>query len=143
MPPSDRRLNPCLIGVILGLLLVGLVGGTPLRHALQVMPACIVLVTLIRGASWGPLAAYAIFSFWLLIMVLIWLHLLGIAHILNGSFSTIEIILTVFVGGWCLFGIISTPFSAKLAVRVFAFLSFALLQIAALWLSLQPYFARR
>lgn len=143
MPPSDRRLNPCLIGVILGLLLVGLVGGTPLRHALQVMPACIVLVALIRGASWGPLAAYAIFSFWLLIMVLIWLHLLGIAHILNGSFSTIEIILTVFVGGWCLFGIISTPFSAKLAVRVFAFLSFALLQIAALWLSLQPYFARR
>ncbi|HEY2118907.1 MAG TPA: hypothetical protein VGH37_06960 [Candidatus Acidoferrum sp.] len=143
MPPTDRRLNVCLIGIILGLLLVGFVSGTPLRHVVQVLPACIVLVALRRGASWGPYAAYAIFSFWLLIMTLIWLHLLGLVHLITGNLSTIEIILTIFIAGWCLLGIIRVSFAGKPAIRILGFLSFALLQIAALWLSMQPYLSHR
>lgn len=140
---TDRRLSSCLIGLIFGLLLVGLVSGTPLRHVVQVLPACIVLVALKRGASWAPLAAYAIFSIWLLLMTLIWLHLLNLVHLITGNFSTPETILTIFIAGWSVLGIIRTPFTAKLAVRVIAFLSSAILQIAALWLSSQPYLSHR
>lgn len=146
MPPTDRRLNSCLIGIILGLMLVGLVSGTPLRHVVQVLPACIVLVLPTRPSSWSPFAALAIFIFWLILMALIWLYLLGIAHVITGTFSTPEIILTIFIGGWCIVGLFrffAAPVSAKPAARVIAFVGFALLQIAALWLSLQPYLAHR
>ena len=143
VPSADRRLSSCLIGVILGLILVGLVSGTPLRHVIQVLPACIALVGLTRGASWAPLAAYETFSFWLLVMTLIWLHLLNLVHLITGNFSITEIILTFFIAGWCVLGIIRTPFTGTRAVRVIAFLSFALLQIGALWLSLQPYLSHR
>jgi hypothetical protein len=146
MSQSDRRLNSCLMGIILGLILVGLVSGTPLRHVVQVLPACIVLVALNRPTPWTSYAALAIFIFWLLIMALIWLHILGLAHILSGNFSRAETVLTFFIGGWCLVGLFrffTTPTSAKLAARVTAFAGFALLQIAALWLSLQPSLSNR
>ncbi len=146
MSQNDRRLNSCLMGIILGLILVGLVSGTPLRHVVQVLPACIVLVALNRPTPWTSYAALAIFLFWLLIMLLIWLHLLGLAHVLSGTFSTTETVLTIFIGGWCLVGLFrffTTPTAAKLPARIIAFVGFALLQIAALWISLQPYLAHR
>jgi hypothetical protein len=146
MHPTDRRLNFCLIGLIFGLLLVGLVSGTPLRQVVQVLPACIVLLALSLPASWSPYAALAIFSFWLLIMALNWLQILGISHVLTGTFSRAEAILNLFIAGWCLIGLfrfLAAPSSAKLPARIIAFLSFAALQIAALWLSLQPYLSHR
>ena len=145
-PATDRRLSSCLMGLIFGLLLVGLVSGTPLRHVVQVLPACIVLVALSRSAPWSPYAASAIFTFWLLIMALIWLFLLGIAHVLTGNFTRPEIILTVFIGGWCLLGLFQffrAPTVAALTTRIVAFVGFALLQVAVLWLSLQPYLSHR
>ena len=146
MSESDRRLNSCLMAIILGLILVGIVSGTPLRHVVQVLPACIVLVALNRPASWMPYAALAIFIFWLLIMALIWLHLLGLTHIFAGNFSRAETVLTFFIGGWCLVGLFrffTTPTAAKLPARVIAFVGFALLQVSALWLSLQPSLSNR
>jgi hypothetical protein len=149
MPPvssTDRRLSSCLMGLIFGLLLVGLVSGTPLRHVVQVLPACVVLVALSRRASWSPYAAIAIFAFWLLIMTLIWLFLLGIAHILSGTFTRAEIILTIFIGGWSMFGLINffrTRTTSTLTSCIVAFVGAALLQVGALWLSLQPYLSHR
>ncbi len=146
MPQTDRRLNYCIMGIILGLILVGLVSGTPLRHMVQVLPACIILVASGQRNTWGHYAALAIFSFWLLIMLLIWLHLLGLAHVLTGDFSRPEIVLTIFIGGWCLIGLYrfsTSPASAKPATRIIAFVAFTLLQVAALWISLQPYLSHR
>ena len=149
MPPvssTDRRISSCLMGLIFGLLLVGLVSGTPLRHVVQVLPACVVLVALSRRATWSPSASAALFAFWLLIMILIWLFLLGLAHILTGNFSRAETILTFFIGGWSLFGLVNffrTPASTSLTSRLTAFVAFALLQVAVLWLSMQPYLSHR
>ncbi len=146
MPQTDRRLNSCLMGIILGLILVGIVSGTPLRHVVQVLPACIILVALSRPTPWGRYAALAIFCFWLLIMVLIWLYLLGLAHVLTGNFTRPEIILTIFIGGWSLIGLFrffTSPPSAKPPTRIISFVGVAVFQIVALWLSLQPYLSHR
>lgn len=146
VPSADRRLSSCLMGLIFGLILVGLVSGTPLRHVVQVLPACIVLVVLSQRASWSPYAATAIFAFWLLIMALIWLYLLGVARIITGDFTKTETILTVFIAGWCLLGLfhfVRTPTTITLTTRIVSFVAFALLQVGALWLSLQPYLSHR
>lgn len=146
MAEPNSPLRGRLIAVILGLLLVGFISGTPLRHVVQVLPACIALIVVGRRASWAQYASLAIFNFWIFIMALIWLHLLGIAHLINGDFSKPEIILTIFIAGWCLFGSLmpSADSSAvKLGTRVIAYLAFSILQIASLWLSFQPYFAHR
>lgn len=146
VPSADRRLSSCLMGLIFGLILVGLVSGTPLRHVVQVLPACIVLVARSQRASWSPYAATAIFAFWLLIMLLIWLYLLGIARIITGDFTKTETILTVFIAGWCLLGLfhfVRTPTTITLTTRIVSFVAFALLQVGALWLSLQPCLSHR
>jgi hypothetical protein len=146
MSQPTSPLTRCLIGVIFGLLLVGLVSGTPLRHFLQVLPVAFALILVSRRVSWASYSALPIFAFWLLLMTLIWLHLLGLVHLITGDFSKSEIILTIFIGVWCLFGLLLSVVSlspARLTTRLSAFLGFATLQIAALWLSLQPYFARR
>ena len=146
MPEPDRRLSSCLIGLILGLLLVGFVSGTPVRHVVQVLPASLALFLLRRRPSWSPYAALPIFLFWFLIMGLIWLHLLGLAHIITGNFSHVEIILTVLIAIWTLFGLLNffrSSFSATMTSRVLSFSLFLALQIAALWLSMQPYLSHR
>jgi hypothetical protein len=104
---QEQRLRSCMIGLIIGLLLVGYVSGTPLRHVVQVLPACVALLLLRRGPSWSPYAALPIFFFWLLLMALIWLHLFGVAHAITGHFSWIEIVLTVFIALWSLFGMLN------------------------------------
>ena len=130
------------MGMIFGLILVGLVSGSPLRHVVQVLPACIVLVALSQRASWGPYAAMTIFMFWFLIMALIWLYLIGLAHVVTGNFTKPETILTIFIGGWCLLGLfhfVRAPTTTMFTTRIAAFTGVAALQVAALWLSLQPY----
>jgi NAD/NADP transhydrogenase beta subunit len=146
MPPTTSPIPRCLMGVILGLVLVGFIGGTPLRHAIQVLPACIVLIAISRNATWGSAASLAVFVFWLVIMAMIWLHLFGLAHVITGDFSKIEIVLTVFIGAWSLFGSVLSfgeASAVKRSTSAIAFLSFAVLQASAIWLSLRPYFAHR
>lgn len=145
-PPTDRRLSSCLMGVILGLLLVGLVSCTPLRHVVQVLPACIVLIVLRRRASWALYAAATIFAFWLIVMTLIWLFLLGLTDVLRGEFSTAEVILTLFIGVWCILGLFNfsrIAMSASMIARIVASLSATILQVAALWASMQTYISHR
>ena len=44
---------------------------------------------------------------WALLMLLIWLYLLGIATFFSGSFSPIEIALTILIGAFSVVGIVS------------------------------------
>jgi hypothetical protein len=139
------RTKAGLLGVILGLLAVGMVSGTMVRHIIQVLPAAVALVLAIRRVSWAYYAALPIFAFWLLIMVAIWLFLLGIARITSGHFTPAEIALTLLIGGACAVGL-SQAFAprppASRGQRAAWTIVFALLQIAAMWLSLQEPFAR-
>lgn len=143
---SFRRVNGALSGLILSLLLVGISSHTPVRHLLQAAPGIIVLAGAITHVRWAADAAYPIFVIWLLLMSAIWLHLLGLAHLLAGQFSPIENWLTIAIGICCLWGLVVTAraaSSATAARRWLVITGFALLQVAALWASFLPFFARQ
>ena len=79
-------------------------------------------------------------------MAIIWLYLLGIARIITGHFSAVEIAMTIIVGAACLTGIVvfaglkSFLSPAKAAT---AFVVMALLQLACLRVSFLPAIANR
>jgi hypothetical protein len=64
----------------------------------QTAPQWIVLALAARGSrlmKWATLPCAAV---WLFLMALIWLFVLGWAHVISGTFSPIEIAMTVVVG---------------------------------------------
>ena len=97
-----------LLGTAISLLVVGLVSGTLVRHLVQVAPLVPVLIL----ARWwkpavGAWAAVALLSFWMVVMVLIWLFLLGVSEVANGQFTAVEVALTVVIGACCVVGMVS------------------------------------
>jgi hypothetical protein len=145
MPRGLRATVVCLIALIASLLLVGIVSATVSRHLVQVAPAMLVLGAAARRKEWTTEAALPIFLFWIVIMILIWLWLLGLASIVNGHFTPAEIALTLVIGVCCLWGTVAAlrrPTSAPLVSRVLAFAVFSAMQIAAMWLSLRAPFSQ-
>lgn len=135
-----------LFAIALALVLVGLVSGTILRHVVQLTPVLIAGIIALRTHAWSRFAAIPVFAFWLLIMVLIWLHLLDLAHVITGQFKPAEVVLTVVIGFACVVGLgvaARGSTGASWGSAVVAFILFAALQVAAMWLSLQPLFATR
>jgi hypothetical protein len=140
--------SACLVALVVGLLLVGVVSGTPLRHVLQAAPALALLAarSRSRARAWTSFAALAVFVFWLAIMSLIWLYLLGLAQIVSGHFTRVEIALTLVIGGAAAAGLVAAlrvREPSSWPARGAAFLLAAGLQVGAMWLSLQPSFATR
>jgi hypothetical protein len=128
------------------LVAVGIVSDTLLRHVIQIAPLIVALGLLARHSAWGVSAAAPLFAFWLLIMGAIWLFLLGVARIFTGTFTVAEIALTVTIGVACLCGLGTAsrrgpviPFGARLGTIA----AFAILQSAAMWLSVQPFITSR
>ena len=105
MSRNTLILAVCLVGIILSLLLVGVVSTTLLRHVIQITLVVAALVAVARRAKWGKYAALPILIFWFIIMLFIWLYLLGIARIVSGRFTPVEIVSTVMVGLCCLGGL--------------------------------------
>ena len=142
---SLRRVTGALAGLVLSILLVGIVSGTPIRHLIQVVPGIIALSAAIRHLRWAAEAACPLFIIWLCLMSAIWMHLLGLAHLLSGQFTPIDNWLTIIIGICCLWGLVVTAraaSSASAARRWLVIAGFALLQLAALWTSFQPLVAR-
>jgi hypothetical protein len=87
-----------------------------------------------------------LFAFWLLLMGGIWLFLLGIARVFPGTFSPAEITLTLIIGAASMAGLAVAyrqKTSTAIATQVGTVLVFASLQFGAIWLSVQPFVARR
>ena len=107
-----RTVRLCLIGVAFSLMLVGIVSGTPLRHLVQVLPIGLALRLASRSpGSLGSLlsgayAAVSLFAFWMLVMVLIWLFLLGLSDIASGQYAPAEVALTIAIAFFCSVGIL-------------------------------------
>ena len=59
-----------------------------------------------------------ILAFWLFIMLLIWLYLLGIARVVTGHFTPAEVSLTVVIGLACVVGLGASARSTTHANRV-------------------------
>ena len=136
----------CCLAVILALYTVGLVTGLILRHLVQTAPLWIGMILGFRKIEIAKWVVMPFFAFWFCIMTLIWLFLLGWAHIVSGHFSPIEIAMTLIVGVASMVGFViglrtRTTTNALAAVAVFL-LSFAV-QAAAFVASFRPSIAHR
>lgn len=141
MTANNRTaLTLCLVTVLVSLLLVGVVSSTLLRHAIQVIPLGLMLLLLKRRTAVVACASLPIFAIWLLLMALIWLYLLGIQTVFDGSFSSAEIALTLLIGACSVLGI-RECFRLRWSATAYCFIACiagAVIQIAALWLSFMP-----
>jgi len=142
-----RGLVAAWLAVVAGaLLVVGIVSDTLLRHIIQIAPLVVALSLLPRRFDWGVSAAAPLFAFWLFVMGAIWLFLLGVARIVTGTFTPVEVILTVIIGLASLLGL-GTAYRRGTAIPILARLgtivTFAVLQFAAMWFSVQPFVTRR
>jgi len=143
---AEKTTAWCLVALIASLLAIGLASSLILRHILQALPAAFILAVVMKRWRGATYAALAVFLFWLLIMTLIWLFLLGLARILTGTFSPAEITFTITTGIATALGIgavLRARRNAALGRCLITFLVGAALQVFAMWLSLQPMFAHR
>lgn len=148
MPSPSRTVAVCCLAVLIALYVVGAVSVPPgsLRHEIQTLPLWVPIVLGFQRRAIAKWMALPLLIFWLGIMILIWLYLLGIARIVSGHFFPTEIAMTIVAGVACIVGLVSavrwrTPI--RLATASTAFVVFAALQVAMFRLSLIPYIARR
>lgn len=141
MNRNERILASSLLVVAAALLLVGIVSGTIIRHIVQVVPVVAVGAVVLRRHDWSRGAAIPVLAFWLLIMVLIWLHLLGVAHVVTGRFKASEVVLTIVIGVSSVLGLGASVLMTgprRWGVNLAGFLGFGTLQVGAVWLSVRP-----
>ena len=96
----------CLAGIAVALVLVGAVSHTIPRHLVQIVPL-ILGAGLVLGRN--PSASYAavgLCAFWAVVMGLIWLYLLGLSGVVSGTYSAVEITLTVVIAVFSVLGIL-------------------------------------
>ena len=137
----------CGLVVILALVMgVGLASNLVVRHIVQTMPLWFGVALGFRRARATGWVALPFFLFWLTLMVIIWLYLLGIVRIISGHFSPVEIAMTIIVGAASLTGIVMfvglrSFFSPAKAATTFV--AMALLQWACFRVSFLPAIAHR
>lgn len=146
MPNASKWIAYCSVAVLVALYVVGAVSNGSLRHAVQTFPLWFPIALGFRQRELAKWSALPCFIFWLAIMVLIWLFLLGWARIVSGHFSPIEIAMTLVVGVASVTGIVLS-LRWRTAVSSFAALGaavlFGVLQLLAFRISLIPYIATR
>lgn len=135
-----RTLGICTLVLIASLYVVGIVSHGIIRHAVQTAPLWLAVWL---GFRRSPRAKWAVLSplvLWLLLMINIWLLLLGLPHLLSGSFSPIEIAMTITIGVAAFVGIATALRIRTVIPWINAFGTLLLMtcaQIFALWVSFQ------
>lgn len=145
MPLESRVVAAGLVGVLLGLLAVGLVSQSLLRHAVQVIPVAVALWGIARRKAWGRPAALGVCALWCFIMLLIWLFLLGVARIVSGHYTPAEVVLTVLIaaaGAIAFAAGLRLPRDMGRAASLATALLFFGLAYGAVWLTYLPSFPR-
>lgn len=146
MLKNSRILACCSVVMIVALLVVGAVSHGVIRHIVQTSPLWFSVVLGFRGSATTKWAALPCYAVWLTIMALIWMFLLGWSRIVHGTFSPIEIAMTIVVGAASALGIVRGA-ATKSGVRAPGAIAITgavlLLQLAAIRLSLLPQIAHR
>ena len=138
----------CSLVILIALSVVGAVSETPgsLRHQVQTLPLWFPIVAGFQNKPLAKWAALPCMTFWLVIMVFIWLFFLGLPSPVSGTFNPTEIVMTLAVGIASLLGL-AVCFRWRTNVRSIVgagvFLLFAALQVLAMAISLTSYIARR
>ncbi|HTK96143.1 MAG TPA: hypothetical protein VL382_10960 [Terriglobales bacterium] len=140
MESKSRAVAICALAVIVSLYIVGLVTHGIIRHVVQTAPVWIAVWLGFQRSPWTKWTALAPLALWFLLMVNIWMFLLGLPHLLSGTFTPIEVVLTITTGVGALIG---TVFAARVRTAVpwmkavGTLVLMAGLQFLALWISFQ------
>ena len=143
---NSRTTAISCLAVLCALYMVGAVSHGVLRHVVQTLPLWFPIVWGFRDNELAKWAALPCLVFWLAIVGMIWLFLLGWAHLVSGHFSPTEIAMTIVIAVGSVAGLITIcrwrtaipPLPAGAAV-----LLFAVLQLMAFRISLLPSIAHR
>jgi len=141
-----QKIAICCLTMILALWIVGAASGEIVRHLIQTIPIWIGVILGFRNSQWTKSAALPFFIFWLTIMTLIWLFLLGWSRIVRGHYSPTEIAMTVVIGAAAFLGIIfcvRMKTQVKFLQAAAVFIATALAQYVAMYVSLLPQFRSR
>ena len=98
MTNTLKIIGGCCLAVLMALYVVGAVSHGSLRHEVQTLPLWVPIVAGLNRRDFARWCALPCLVFWLGIMVLIWPFLLGWSHVISGSFSPLEIAMTIVVG---------------------------------------------
>src|SRR5258707_1667842 len=101
IPNASNWIASCCLAVLVALYVVGAVSNGSLRHEVQTLPLWVPIVLGFRQRELAKWSALPCLIFWLVIMILIWLFLLGWARIVTGHYSPIEIAMTLVIGVAC------------------------------------------
>ncbi len=137
---SARTVGWCALFLILALYVVGTVSHGVIRHIVQTSPVWPAVWLGMRRSAWAKWAALPSFIVWLFLMTLIWLFLLGWVRVISGTFSPIEIAMTIVVGLASIVGL-AAAFRVRTSVPwlpgIGVFVLMACLQVLAMWISFQ------
>jgi hypothetical protein len=134
--------------ILVALYVVGAVSVPPgsLRHEIQTLPLWFSIVGGFQQRQWAKWSALPCLIFWLIIMLLIWLFLLGWVRVVSGTFSATEIGMTLVAGAASLTGLTAClrwRTGVRPLIAAGTVVLFAVLQVGAFALSLTPSIARR
>ena len=138
----------CCLAVLAALYVVGVVSvpRTSVRHAVQTLPLWIPIVLGFRRRGTAKWLAMPLLLFWLAIVVMIWLFLLGWARLISDHFSPAEVVMTIVMGAASIVGLVAS-FRWRTAIRPLSAWGLAALslslQLVVFRLSMLPYIARR
>ena len=138
MPKSLRSIGWCSLAILVALYVVGAVSHGSLRHEVQTLALWVPIVGGFNRREFARWCGLPCFLFWLVVMVLILLFLLGIAHVFSGHFSPTEIAMTIVVGLASAVGTVLSLVRARWSwsgaglVVLFAALQVALMRISFL-----------
>ena len=89
---SDARfVAGCWVGLAASLIMVGLLSDTVARHVIQMVLLILALGLALRRPATGAWIAIPIFAVWGAVVTAIWLHLLGLSDIAEGSYSVLKL----------------------------------------------------
>lgn len=145
MDNRNRTLGICALILILSLYVVGIVSHGVIRHVVQTAPLWVVVGLGFRRSPWTKWTILSPLVLWLFLMINIWLFLLGLPHLMGGTFTPIEIAMTITIGVAAVVGI-ATALRVRTTVpwtrAAATLLLMAGLQLFVLWVSFQPGVAR-
>jgi len=146
MPNASKWIAYCSLAILVALYVIGAASNGSLRHAVQTLPLWFPIVLGFRQRELAKWSALPCFIFWLSIMVLIWLFLLGWVRVVSGHFAPIEVAMTLLIGVACVTGIV---LSLRWRTEVRSFAAFGvgvvlgILQLLAFRISFIPHIATR